>query len=261
MDRPGDNHGTRPAIRNGPRSGDAFGALLMECWEHGAEPGRVLELIERDDGYLAGDDAARYFDRPDTWGPLNTWACEKAQGRVLDIGSGAGRHALHLQAAGLEVVALDISPLAAEVCRRRGVQRVVTGTVSDLGGQDAGCFDSFLMLGNNLGLLGDAENAPRILEALSAQAAPDAVIIGQGMDPYQTENPLHLAYHEWNRTRGRMPGQIRMRVRHEDLATPWFDYLFTSVEELEALLNGSDWRLEHCERDGASYVALLRHSV
>ena len=186
---------------------------------------------------------------------------DHALGRVLDIGSGAGRHALYLQGAGSQVVALDISPLAAEVCRRRGVRQVMVGTVSDLQGRDASSFDSFLLLGNNLGLLGGAYRARSLLGTLAELAAPGAVIIGQGMDPYKTDNPLHLGYHERNRALGRMPGQIRMRVRHEDMATPWFDYLVTSGEELEALLNGSGWRLEHSETDGASYVALLRHSV
>ncbi len=260
MSRAADNTGMGSSTPTGPKLGDAFGALLMECWEHGAEPGRVLEFIERDDGYLAGEDAARYFDGPGSWGPLHTWACGQARGRVLDIGSGAGRHALHLQSTGHEVVALDISPLAAEVCRRRGVRHVVTGTVSDLQVREVGTFNSFLMLGNNLGLLADLQNAPCMLAALSALAAPDAVIIGQGMDPYQTENPLHTEYHRRNRVLGRMPGQVRMRVRHQALATNWFDYLFVSREELEGLLEGSGWWLERCETEGASYVALLRRS-
>ncbi len=54
-----------------------------------------------------------------------------------------------------------------------------------------------------------------------------------------------------------MPGQVRMRVRHQALATNWFDYLFMSREELEGLLEGSGWRLERCQTEGASYVALL----
>lgn len=51
-----------------------------------------------------------------------------------------------------------------------------------------------------------------------------------------------------------------MRVRHQDLATDWFDYLFTSLEELEGLLDGSGWRIERCETEGTSYIALLRRS-
>ncbi len=245
----------------GPRVGDAFGALLLACWEAGAAPGQVLEFIERDDGYLAAADSARYFAGPETWEPPEHWACEQARGRILDIGSGAGRHALHLQSLGREVVALDVSPLAAEVCRRRGVRRVVVGTVAELAATGADPFDTFLLLGNNLGLLESAARAPQLLTALATLASPDAVILGQGLDPYQTETPLHLAYHRRNRALGRLPGQVRMRVRHQDLATPWFDYLFTSVDELRALLAGSGWRLEHYEEAGAHYIGLLRRAA
>jgi SAM-dependent methyltransferase len=240
--------------------GDAFGMTLMECWESGAEPCQVLELIERDDGYLEGNDASQYFAPPPLWGTLERWACEQASGRVLDIGAGAGRHALHLQESGFHVVALDVSPLAAEVCRRRGVREVAVGTVSEFHARGITGFDSMLMLGNNLGLLGDARYARRLLETLAAIASPGAMIIGQGMDPYATDNPLHLAYHERNRTRGRLPGQNRMRVRHKNLATPWFDYLFCSIGELEQILENSPWQLQRCEVEGAGYIAVLRHS-
>jgi SAM-dependent methyltransferase len=250
-----------------PQTGDAFGACLLACWEAGARPWAALELIERDDGFLDGGDAARYFAPPAAWHPLDRWACDRAQGRVLDVGAGAGRAALHLQATGREAVALDVSPLAVEVCRRRGVARTAVGTAADLvaaGGPDGGPFDAFLLLGNNLGLLGGAAEAPRLLGALAALAAPGAVLLGAGMDPFRTGAPEHLAYHARNRARGRLPGQIRMRVRHRGLATSWFDYLFVPPDELAPLLAGTPWRLEHVERpegeDGAGggYLAVLR---
>jgi SAM-dependent methyltransferase len=258
MDRPDRRQQPEAEPRLGPRVGDAFGMILMACWEHGGEPGQVKELIERDDGYLDAMDAARYFDGPATWGHLGNWACDQARGRVLDVGSGAGRHALHLQERGHPVVALDISPLAAEVCRRRGVREVVTGTIADLVARGGGPFDSFLMLGGNLGLLESAEKAGLVLETLARLATPDATIVGQGLDPYRTDNALHLGYHQRNRALGRMGGQIRMRVRHQDVATEWFDYLFTSIDELNGLLERSPWRLDRYEMDGAAYIAVLR---
>ena len=244
----------------GPQLGDAFGALLLQCWEHGGAAGQVLEFVERDDGYLAAADAARYFAAPEAWDRLHTWASTQVQGRVLDIGSGAGRHALPLQHIGHDVVALDVSPGATEVCRRRGVRQTVTGTLADLRAQGTPSFNTLLLLGNNLGLLETAQQARTVLRTLADLASPDAVLIGEGRDPYATTQPLHLAYHQHNRARGRLPGQIRMRVRHQHLATPWFDYLFLSVEELQGLVAGSAWRMEQCEREGASYIVLLRRA-
>ncbi len=40
-------------------------------------------------------------------------------GPALDLGCGAGQVALHLQGPGCEVVGIDVSPRAVEVCRRR----------------------------------------------------------------------------------------------------------------------------------------------
>jgi hypothetical protein len=50
-------------------------------------------------------------------------------------------------------------------------------------------------------------------------------IMAASNDPGLTDDPTHLAYQERNRRRGRMPGQLRLRVRYRDLSDPWFDYL------------------------------------
>src|SRR5918999_2988986 len=80
------------------------------------------------------------------------------RGRVLDVGCGAGRAALRLQERGHELVAVDISPLAVEVARRRGVldAREVPFERVDA---SLGIFDTVLMLGNNFGLVGSAGGA------------------------------------------------------------------------------------------------------
>jgi hypothetical protein len=49
-----------------------------------------------------------------------------------------------------------------------------------------------------------------------------------------------------------------MRIRFNDLATPWFDYLFVSKDELATLVEDTGWRLADTVEDGsAQYVAVL----
>jgi hypothetical protein len=60
-----------------------------------------------------------------------------------------------------------------------------------------------------------------------------------------------------NRERGRMGGQIRMRVRHRRLKGSWFDYLFLSRTELAELLEGTGWRIARLLGEGANYIAVL----
>lgn len=223
--------------------GDAFGQVLLACDAGGGASGVAFELIERSDGFLGVMDAARYFAPADDWTATTRVAFDQASGRVLDIGAGAGRVALALQGQGHDVLALDISPGATTVCRQRGVRSTFTGTVFELADGAPEPFDSFVMLGNNLGLLGSPDRAPQFLDALASMARPGARIFGETLNPYATSDPDHLRYHEENRRLGRLPGQLRLRVRHLQMVTPWWDYLFCTSEELEPILASTRWVL------------------
>ncbi len=216
---------------------DAFGHALLDHVECRAGH----ELIERSDGYIdvsAGTDT--YFAEPSDEQRL---VVEHSVGRILDVGCGAGRYALYLQEHGREVVGIDVSPLAIEVCRRRGIRDARPMSVDEVDAS-LGRFDTVLMLGNNLALLGSAAGAKRILKRLHGVVAPGGRLIGENLDPYESGDPDHLAYHAENRSKGRMGGQVRMRVRYKKYKSPWFDYLFLSREELEGLLEGTGWRLK-----------------
>lgn len=233
---------------------DAFGHALAD---HHAG-GEVYEVIERSDGLL--DVAAgigRYFAPYEEWSALDRRSVDRARGRCLDVGCGAGRVALRLQERGLETVAIDNSPRAIEVCRARGVRdaRVLPFRSLDA---SLGTFDTVLMMGNNFGLFGSASGMRRLLRRLLPRTRPGARIVAQTLDPSRTEDPVHLAYQEANRRRGRLPGQVRIRVRHRQFVGRWFDYLFVSPDELRSLTEGTGWGVDTIHRgEGVVYVAEL----
>ncbi len=198
-----------------------------------------------------------YFSEYDEWDECEKEAIKHVKGRVLDIGCGAGRHSLYLQDKGFEVLGIDNSPLAIKVCKERGLQQAkvlsITGITSRLG-----VFDTIQMFGNNFSLIANLKRAGWLLKKFHRITSPNGRIIAHTLDPYQTDNPDHLAYHEYNRKRGRMPGQIRIRIRYRKYVTPWFDYLFLSQEELIELLENTGWYAkEFIDGPGGMYAAII----
>lgn len=246
-------------MTGGPRAGDAFGEMLLAALETGPAGGggSATEIVERDDGFIRAASPSHYFAEPAAWAPFERRALDLAAGRVIDIGCGAGRFALALQERGTEVTAMDISPGAAEVSRRRGVRDVVlAGAPEGVAGRTA--YDTFLLMGENLGLLGGRGSAAVFLAGLAAAAGPGARIIGHGADPHETDDPVHVRYRERNQAAGAMDGQMTIRVRYLDLATEWFPYLLCSPAELAGLAAGTPWELTGVERaDQVNYLAVL----
>ncbi len=238
-------------------SEDAYGRALLAQYESG-EP--VAEFIERSDGYMdTGADPGAYFETYREWPVAERRAICFAKGRVLDIGCGAGRHSLYLQEKGLAVTGVDSSPGAIQVCKLRGLRRALVRPISDIDKFKPGSFDTVLMLGNNFGLFGSAAGAKRLLKKLSRITSQDARIIAGTRNPHLTTDPDHLRYQRLNRQRGRMPGQIRLRVRYGRIIGPWFDYLLVSPKEMETLLKDSGWGIEQLIGSGEpSYYAIIR---
>ncbi len=239
---------------------DAFGQALYDFHKGG----RPRVAFERHDGYIdCSENMAHYFARYRDWPGDEKMAMRFVKGRVLDIGCGPGRHAVHLQERGYDVVGIDNSRLAVKVCRLRGLRRakvmsatqVSSGRIHVLGGR----FDTVLMLGNNFGLFGSFTRAKWMLRRFRGVTNPDARILTSTLDPYDTDRPEHLAYHRYNRRLGRMGGQVRIRARYRWFASPWFDYLFVSRAELRQILDGTGWELRKT-LDGPDnrYIAIIQ---
>ena len=161
---------------------------------------------------------------------------------MLDVGAGAGRHTLEAQARGLEVVAVDISPGAVDVCRLRGVRDVRLLSLDEVG-PDLGTFDTVLMMCGNLGLAGSAKRTQALLSRLQGMTSERGRVVFDSVDPHVGGDEADAAYEARNRERGRMPGEVTIRIRYRERTTPWFDLLCVSPAELRALLPGTGWRL------------------
>jgi SAM-dependent methyltransferase len=231
---------------------DAFGLVLSDL----LAGKQAMTVVERDDGYIDSEDSSFYLRGVRRWPDVERQALRYVRGRVLDVGTGAGRVALELQRRGRRVVGIDVSPRAARIARKRGVEDVRMVQLEKLD-DSLGRFDTVVMFGNNLGLLGSRAKAKRILRRLHALTTEQGRIVGTNHDPHRTKDPVHRAYARNNRARGRLPGQIRLRLRYRRLTSPWIDWLFVSPRELEQLLEGTGWRVRRILQGERFYAAVI----
>ena len=201
----------------------------------------VQPLLEVDNGTVGPAMHPEWFFRTvDAW---DWWERELlsavTEGPVLDLGCGAGRVALYLQALGLRVTAVDNSAGAVEVCRRRGVVDVRLGDLNNPPHDQR--WGAVLLLCGNLGLGGSWSGNRALLRRLSEVTAPGAVLVGDSVN-----------FHG--------KGDVRLRIRYADAVTPWWPQRNVKALEIPALVEGTGWRIERQIEDGDDHAVALRRT-
>ena len=105
---------------------------------------------------------------------LEQKALQLSKGKVLDVGCGAGSHALYLQnEKKLEVTAIDISTNAIEACKLRGLKNAKVLNVLDLDTDTSTAlsmtnqndkYDTILLLMNGTGIFGKLDQISTYLK-------------------------------------------------------------------------------------------------
>ena len=105
-----------------------------------------------------------YFFRTEEGMPgIERMAIKACKGKILDIGAAAGCHSLILQKKGYNVTALEMSELANEVLKSRGIQKVICEDIYTYSGDK---FDTLLMLMNGTGIGGTLDGLKTLLKHL-----------------------------------------------------------------------------------------------
>lgn len=234
---------------------DAYG---QEVWAF-FQGKKSYEIIERDDGFIdLSSGAPAYFADFKNWPDIERQAIKLAEGKILDIGAGAGRISLYLQKKGQNVIAIDNSPLAIKVCKKRGVKQAKVLPIEQINKFNPSTFNTVIMFGNNFGLFGSFKKARLLLKYIYKITKPQALILAESNDVYKINDLAHLSYHVLNKKRGRMPGQLRIRVRFKKFIGDWFDYLLVSKNEMKNILKGTGWRVKRfIDSSGSVYIAVI----
>ena len=162
---------------------------------------------------------------------LEQKALSLAKGKVLDVGAGAGCHALALQAQSIAVKAIDISPLSCEAMELRGVMDAECINLFDEHLESG--FDTILLLMNGTGIAGKIENLPALFNRLKALLNKDGQILIDSSDiKYIYENEdgsfdinLNAAYY----------GEVDYQMVYKDVKGDSFDWLYVDFPLLKSI--------------------------
>lgn len=226
--------------------GDAFGRAVLDTL-HDDRRGPV-EYREGGDT----EDAAveRYFAPPSQWPDREHTLLHGLSGRILDLGCGAGRHALHLQdrPGVAEVVATDVSPHAVLATWERGVDRSVVSNMALLPFADA-AFDHVICLGSQLcsgqtldAVTGNLAEAARVTR-------PGGTLVADCFDPRDSDDWDWFGYEDDPREG---VGRRSFDVAYAGERTR-IDLTLVSPDRFRTLATDTGWDVEVVDRTGAIY--------
>jgi SAM-dependent methyltransferase len=232
---------------------DIFGMIMSDA----ASGKEAKHEIERDDGYAHDSLGSQYMAPFSEWDEGERLASVEAQGKILDIGCGAGRVALYFQEKGHEVVGIDISQAAVDASRKRGLRNVHLMSADNLDFPED-TFDTVLLFGNNFGVLGDEDKIVEMLRTLHRITKSDAIILAQTRDVADTDNPEHHAYHEKNRSMGKPSGLVKIRLKYKGHVGDWWLLRMVDSYEMSVIAEKAGWKLVKTYGPRNLYVGVLK---
>jgi SAM-dependent methyltransferase len=191
---------------------------------------------------------AAYFRNGNQMPPLEHTALQLCSGKILDIGAGAGSHALWLQQ-DKDITALEISALACEVMKQRGVQKIIQQDVFTYTEEK---YDTLLLLMNGIGLAGTLSGLQTFLQHAASLLKPGGQLIFDSSDVayvYENHFPDLKNYY----------GEIAYRYDYKRKKTNWFNWLYVDRFTLSSIAAAAGWRDEYITEDeNGQYLVRLQ---
>lgn len=145
-------------------------------------------IIYRDDGRRDELPMSTFFRQSQEY-DLERTALDLCYSHVLDIGAGIGIHTLFLQERDVPVCAIDVSPEAVQIMRRRGVCDVCQADILSL---EDGEFDTVIMIGHGIGVVENIRGLVSFLEHVPGLLKANGQILLTSLDVRVTNDPTHL---------------------------------------------------------------------
>ena len=233
---------------------DLFGQAILDYQTNNKpEPLLTATSISEEDEM----DVAYLFRSYDLMPKMEQKSLQLAFGKVLDIGCGAGSHALSLQNdRNLDVTAIDISENAIKACALRGVRNTKVMDILDLKSEVK--FDTILLLMNGTGIFQTLAQVPVYLQKLKSLLTSGGQILIDSSDLiYMFDDDEDGG--KWIPSDGYY-GELTFTVKYKgqnELPFPWL-YMDYNTLQNAAFANGLQCELIS-EGEHFDYLAKLSH--
>lgn len=177
-------------------------------------------------------------------------ALQSAQGKILDVGCGAGSHSLYLQEKGFDVLGIDTSEGAVKVCKLRGLKNAKHIDLLQLENEK---FETILMLMNGTGIFQNLENASKYLQHLKSLLNLKGQILIDSSD-------LQYMYDSTEEGGILVPGdcyygELEFTMRYKGMESEPFEWLYLDEKLFENLCAENNLNFEVIARgDNFEYL-------
>ena len=186
--------------------------------------GEAGKLIVRSDICEPDEIPVYYLFRgPAEMPPLEIKALEACRGDVLDVGAGAGSHSLALAERGYNTSSIDISRLAVDVMKSRGVRDAECIDFFELDSNRK--YDTLLFLMNGAGIAGTLAGLDNFLSCCILHLKPGGQIILDSSDlRYLFDSPKEYPDYYY--------GEVQYQMVYGDICSDPFPWLFVDFDNL-----------------------------
>jgi cyclopropane fatty-acyl-phospholipid synthase-like methyltransferase len=215
---------------------DLFGKAILDYQTNNSPEDlitetNISEADEMDVAYLFRD----FKGMP----KLEQKALQLAKGKVLDVGCGAGSHALYLQEKGLEVLAIDISENAIKACQLRGIKQTKLIDVLAIENEK---FDTILLLMNGTGIFKTLKDCTKYLQKLKSLLNENGQILIDSSDIIymydEDEDGSYLV------PANQYYGELEFTVTYKNEVEETFPWLYMDYNTLQNAANANGLQCE-----------------
>ncbi|RYJ39182.1 Type 11 methyltransferase [Flavobacterium anhuiense] len=231
---------------------DLFGKAIFDFYTKNSPEDIITETSISEEDEMSVEYLFRtYNEMP----KIEQKALQLAKGKILDVGCGAGSHALSLQnERSLDVTAIDISEKAVETCRLRGIKNAKVENILDFEGEK---FDTILLLMNGTGIFGQLKNCNKYLSKLKSLLNPGGQILIDSSDIiYMFDEDEDGG--KWIPSDNDYYGELVFNISYKGQKEEPFDWLYLDYNTLQnaAIANGLNCELI-LEGEHYDYLAKL----
>lgn len=178
-------------------------------------------------------------------------ALGRCVGKILDVGAGAGIHAMYLMEQGKDVSCIDISELSVSYLKE---QKVEARQIDFFNLEDEQ-YDTLLFLMNGLGIAGTLSNLEFTLLKAKMHLTENGKIICDSSDIKYLYEDDEGGY--WVDLNAGYYGDFKYQMLYESHASDWFEWLYVDFDTLKKTAEKVGLEVELIHEEDQQYLAEL----